>query len=81
MTGTAVKGKQIHNEIDWQGLLQKDTMLGTTIVDMHFKCGAILKAQQVPNRLPLQNVLLAMANAVGTGSWPIFFKMSLSKAI
>ncbi|KAI5067709.1 hypothetical protein GOP47_0018237 [Adiantum capillus-veneris] len=40
-------GKQIHDEIVNQGLLKKDIVLGTALVDMYAKCGALVKAHQL----------------------------------
>ena len=51
------KGKQIHNEIARKGLLGKDTELGTALVDMYAKCGALAKAQQVFDELPVHTVV------------------------
>ena len=50
--GAADKGKQIHDKIARQGLLQNNIVLGSALVDMYAKCGAVLKAQQVLEGLP-----------------------------
>ncbi|KAI5078004.1 hypothetical protein GOP47_0007828 [Adiantum capillus-veneris] len=50
------KGKQIHDEIARQGLLEKDTPLGNALVDMYAKCGSLAKAQQVLEELPSRNI-------------------------
>ena len=48
----------IHDEIGKWGLLAKlDVVLGTALVDMYAKCGAISKAKEVFDELPLQNVV------------------------
>ena len=44
IVGAAKKGEQTHNEIFRQGLLGNDIMLGTTLVDMYYKCGTLAKA-------------------------------------
>ena len=43
--GAADKGKQIHDEITRQELLQNDSVLGNALVDMYAKCGIVSKAQ------------------------------------
>ena len=43
MIGAADKGKQIHDEIARQGLLQNDSVLRNSLVDMYAKCGAVSK--------------------------------------
>ena len=55
--GAADKGKQIHDEIARQGLLQNDIVLGNALVSMYAKCGAGSKAQQVLNGLPCRDVV------------------------
>ena len=57
MIGATNKGKQIHDDIARQGLLKKYIVLGNGLEDMYAKCGTILKAQQVLNGLPSQNVV------------------------
>ncbi|MCO5611735.1 hypothetical protein L7F22_065993 [Adiantum nelumboides] len=37
-------GKQIHDEIERQGLLQNNVVLGGALVDMYAKCGAVAEA-------------------------------------
>ncbi|KAH7301556.1 hypothetical protein KP509_23G032000 [Ceratopteris richardii] len=54
---TTVQGEQIHYEIARLGLLQKNIMLGNALVDMYAKCGALVKAQQVLEELPVRNVI------------------------
>ena len=55
--GAADKGKQIHDEIARQGLLQKHIVLGNALEDMYDKCGTVSKARQVLDGLPSQNVV------------------------
>ncbi|KAH6554703.1 hypothetical protein KP509_22G048100 [Ceratopteris richardii] len=50
------KGKAIHDEITSSQIFEKDVVLGTALVDMYAKCGAIDKAQEVFERAPLRNV-------------------------
>ncbi|KAI5056071.1 hypothetical protein GOP47_0029592, partial [Adiantum capillus-veneris] len=51
------KGEEIHEEINHQGLLGRDIVLGNALVDMYAKCGALKKAQQVLKSLPVQNII------------------------
>ena len=41
------EGQIIHNEIVGRGLLKRDVVLGTALVDMYAKCGLLRKAQLV----------------------------------
>ena len=45
--GAAEKGEEIHAKVDRQGLLGKNIVIGTALVDMYGKCGELLKAQEV----------------------------------
>jgi pentatricopeptide repeat protein len=55
--GIAEKGEQIHDEIMSKGLLKKNTMLSTALVDMYAKCGLLSKAQDVLERLPVRTLV------------------------
>ncbi|KAI5081261.1 hypothetical protein GOP47_0004444 [Adiantum capillus-veneris] len=63
--GAADKGKEIHDAIEKQGLLQSDIMVGNAVVDMYAKCGALSKAQEVLEKLPSRDVVTW--NALITG--------------
>ena len=56
-TGAIAKGKEIHDEIVNRGFLLKDITIGTSLVDMYAKCGALGKAQQVLEELPVRDVV------------------------
>jgi pentatricopeptide repeat protein len=56
-TGSIEKGKQIHNEILSIESLEKDVILGTAIVDMYAKCGALARAYKALEELPVRNVV------------------------
>jgi pentatricopeptide repeat protein len=56
-TGAIEKGKQIHHEILKRGLLLQSTMVGTALVDMYAKCGALTKAQEVLRGISVRNVV------------------------
>ncbi|KAI5060789.1 hypothetical protein GOP47_0025209 [Adiantum capillus-veneris] len=49
------KGEQIHDVIKRQGLLETDNGLGTALVDMYAKCGALVKAAQTLEGLSFQH--------------------------
>ncbi|KAH7307811.1 hypothetical protein KP509_22G078800 [Ceratopteris richardii] len=51
------KGEEIHVEIGRQGLLPKDAVLGTSLIYMYAKCGAVFKAKTVFDTLPSRNVV------------------------
>ena len=55
--GALHMGENMHNEIARMGLLRKDIVLGTTLVDMYAKCGALAKSQQVLEELPNRDVV------------------------
>jgi pentatricopeptide repeat protein len=55
-TGAIDKGVQIHNEIVDRGLLQEDTILGTSLMGMYAKCGELRKARGVFDDLLVQDV-------------------------
>ena len=57
--GALDKGKQIHDEIVARGLLDKNVVLGTALVDMFAKCGLLTKAQEVLKELPFRLFLQA----------------------
>ncbi|KAH7443757.1 hypothetical protein KP509_02G049700 [Ceratopteris richardii] len=54
--GALKKGTEIHHELRGQGLLYKDIMVGTALVDMYAKCGALVEAKGAFNELPAPNV-------------------------
>ena len=55
--GAIEKGKEIHDYIVNNGLLQGDISLGNALVDMYAKCGALAKAKQVLEELPVRNAI------------------------
>ena len=55
--GAINKGKQIHEEIIRNGLLENDVVLGTALVDMYAKCGELAKAQKLLEELPFRDVV------------------------
>ncbi|KAH7445143.1 hypothetical protein KP509_02G109100 [Ceratopteris richardii] len=63
--GATYKGRDVHDEVSKQGLIKDDIVLGTAIVDMYAKCGALQKAEQVLKELPTRDVI--SWNALMTG--------------
>ncbi|KAH7439229.1 hypothetical protein KP509_04G051300 [Ceratopteris richardii] len=59
------RGKQIHDEIARQELLQNDTILCNALVDMYAKCGAFSEAQQLLEELPCLDVVAWNALVAG----------------
>ena len=45
-TGLLDIAEEIHSKVQKEGLLAKDVVLGTTLVDLYAKCGDIKKAQK-----------------------------------
>lgn len=58
-------GSRIHNVVVQRGLLGKSVSLGNTLISMYAKCGALDKAQEVFDELPIRN--LVSWNALITG--------------
>ena len=50
-----------------QGLLQKDIILGTAFIDMYWKCGALKKAREIFEHLPVRNAATWNALMAGYG--------------
>ena len=57
MVGCIDIGEAIDVEVRKQGLLQKDIMVGTALVDMYCKCGALEKAREVFGLLPVHDIV------------------------
>ncbi|KAH7290222.1 hypothetical protein KP509_30G037100 [Ceratopteris richardii] len=55
--GAVESGEQIHEEISRQGLLLDDFVLGSALVDMYVKCGALLKAKKARDQLPVHDLV------------------------
>ncbi|KAI5082448.1 hypothetical protein GOP47_0002191 [Adiantum capillus-veneris] len=57
--------KRILDDIVNKGLLRKNIMLGTALVDMYDKCGALQKAQKLLEELPVRDVLSWIVPSAG----------------
>ena len=55
--GSLEIGEPVAAEVQKQGLFRKDIMLGNTLVDMYAKCGALSKAQELLEGLPVRDVI------------------------
>ena len=55
--GAIDKGKQIHDEVVKRKLLEKNIVLGTTLVHMYARCGMLEKARKVLEELHLRDVI------------------------
>ncbi|KAI5055280.1 hypothetical protein GOP47_0030425 [Adiantum capillus-veneris] len=55
--GVVTQGEEIHAEIERQGMLQRDVVISSTLIDMYAKCGAIAKAQSVFDKLRVPGVI------------------------
>jgi pentatricopeptide repeat protein len=55
--GALSKGQDVHHNLTRRGFLEKDIALGTALVDMYAKCGALVKAEQALDELPIRNLL------------------------
>ena len=51
-------GEAIHEKVKKQGLLMKNVVLGTAVVDMYAKCGALQRSREVFDELPNQTLCL-----------------------
>ncbi|KAH7432831.1 hypothetical protein KP509_07G042200 [Ceratopteris richardii] len=51
------EGEHIQDEILKQGLLKDNRLLGTALVDMYAKCGALARARQIHDELPIRDVV------------------------
>ncbi|KAH7425131.1 hypothetical protein KP509_11G041000 [Ceratopteris richardii] len=56
-SSAAHKGKQIHVEINEQGLLVTDIVLGNALTDMYARCGQLAMAHHVLTELPSRSVI------------------------
>ena len=55
--GSLEKGEEMHGHVIKECLLGKDILLGSTVIVMHTKCGAMSKAREVFDQLPIQDVV------------------------
>ncbi|KAH7365848.1 hypothetical protein KP509_18G049200 [Ceratopteris richardii] len=63
--GAAEKGQIVHTAIAKQGLLEKDKVIGITLLDMYASCGMILEAHNVFDKLPARDVVTWSVLMVG----------------
>ncbi|KAH7429707.1 hypothetical protein KP509_09G062300 [Ceratopteris richardii] len=53
--GDAEMGQKLHVEVERQGLLEENVLVGSTLVDMYSKFGVFSEAQQVFDKMLLRN--------------------------
>jgi pentatricopeptide repeat protein len=63
--GAVDKGKQVHDEVRSLGLVETNLILGTALVGMYARCGALTAAQRTLEELPIRDV--ACWNALMAG--------------
>ena len=56
-SGSPEAGKEIHAKVSRQGLLQKNIVLGTALVNMYAKCGLLEEAHELFRELPERDVV------------------------
>ncbi|KAH7330889.1 hypothetical protein KP509_20G006900 [Ceratopteris richardii] len=64
-TGAEVWGERFHHEIAKQGHWKNHVVLSTALIDMYVKCGAITKARQVLEELPVRDSVSWNALMIG----------------
>ncbi|KAH7438254.1 hypothetical protein KP509_04G007500 [Ceratopteris richardii] len=55
--GALNEGCELHAEIESKGLLERDTAIGNSLVDMYIKCGLLSKAEEVFDKLPVRTTV------------------------
>ena len=55
--GAIKEGREIHVEISKQGLLERDSVIGSALVDMYAKCGLLQHAQEVFDKLTVHDTV------------------------
>ncbi|KAH7373895.1 hypothetical protein KP509_17G079000 [Ceratopteris richardii] len=50
-------GEKVHDEVTKQGLLERDPVIGSVLVDMYAKCGLIEKAEAVFDKLVSRDIV------------------------
>ncbi|KAI5070756.1 hypothetical protein GOP47_0015099 [Adiantum capillus-veneris] len=55
--GATSIGVDMHAEIERKGLLERDLVVGNSLVDMYAKCGFISRAHEVFDKLPVRDVV------------------------
>jgi pentatricopeptide repeat protein len=77
-TGAMEKAGEIHGEIERQGLLGTNLVIGNTLIDMYSKCGLLAKARGVFDLLPVRDVIswtALMAGYAQIGEYEKAFEM------
>ncbi|KAH7441474.1 hypothetical protein KP509_03G039400 [Ceratopteris richardii] len=64
-TQAGEKGCEIHAEVARNGLLGENVFVGNVLVDMYARCGLLIKAQEVYERLPIKDAVSCNAMIMG----------------
>ncbi|KAH7281553.1 hypothetical protein KP509_36G053200 [Ceratopteris richardii] len=59
------KGSKLHADALKRGLLETNRFVGNTLVNMYAKCGDIAKAQELFDKLPIQDIVTWTALVIG----------------
>ncbi|KAH6559573.1 hypothetical protein KP509_1Z003200 [Ceratopteris richardii] len=59
------KGQEIHSEIERRGILEMDYIVGGAVVDMYVKVGALIRANEVFDKLLIRDVVAWTSLLVG----------------
>ncbi|KAI5055192.1 hypothetical protein GOP47_0030337 [Adiantum capillus-veneris] len=67
------EGQKIHAEIERKGLLENNVFIASILVDMYANCGVLSKAQEVFDRISVQDVILwnALINGYADHSYGV----------
>ena len=68
------KGREIHDEIYQKGFLDSDHVLGSILVDMYAKCGYLVEAMKVFEKLSKKDVVSWTALVAGYTAYGCFEK-------
>ncbi|KAI5072782.1 hypothetical protein GOP47_0012888 [Adiantum capillus-veneris] len=55
--GNLEKGEEIHTRITKEASVHDEVAIGTALVDMYAKCGSLVKAQELFDKLPERNLI------------------------
>ncbi|KAH7294255.1 hypothetical protein KP509_28G062700 [Ceratopteris richardii] len=85
--GAVWEGENLHAEVERMGLARSDLFIGNTLVDMYVKWGMATRAQEVFDKLPIQEVVSWTAliagyaeNTVGEEALRLFERMQMEAA-
>jgi pentatricopeptide repeat protein len=68
-SGSIEKGDEIYNQVEQNGLLQSNQIIGNASIDMYVRFGMLVKAQQVFERIPARDVVSWNSLLAGYSRW------------